>query len=212
MMTEKELFNRFLDAQEHPERYSDDELESLLHEGKELAELKRALYFSDAKTALDADKAWREFSRKHPSRRRQAWLRVAASIVGVLIVGSLTVAAVVGLHLINNNKEVGKPQIETTEGSVAGAKAANTEPIDTLKQTSKPLPEVKVFDNVRLEDIIAEIAKYYRVEATFENSAAKDIRLYFEWHPSHPLDEAIELLNSFQKINISRQGDKLIIR
>lgn len=212
MMTEEELINRFLDAQEHPERYSDEELESILHDGKELVELKRALLFNKAKTATDADEAWREFSRKHPSRRRTAWLRVAASFIGVLIVGSLTVAAVVGLHLINNNKAGNKPQMEMAEGPTAGGKAATAEPIDTLKQNAKPQPDVKVFDNVRLEDIITEIAKYYRVEPTFENSEAKNIRLYFEWNPSKPLDEVVELLNSFQKISIERQGDKLIVR
>lgn len=55
------------------------------------------------------------------------------------------------------------------------------------------------------------MAEYYHVEVTYANEEAKSIRLLFEWDQKKSLDDNLVLLNSFQQININREGNKLTV-
>lgn len=211
-MTEEERINRFLDAQENPEKYPDAELETILDDGKELAELKRAQCFAHPTTADDARKAWREFNRKHLANRHKPIFRAAAVFISLLIVGSIAMAAVVGLHLINSNKAEQKQSVAPQKTEMAVAKAVSAVPKDTLKQRPKPQTAIKEFDNVRLESILAAMGEYYKVSVEYADNDVKGIRLYFEWNQTLSLDDVISQLNGFQKINITRQGTRLTVR
>ena len=55
------------------------------------------------------------------------------------------------------------------------------------------------------------MAKYYGVEVNFANETAKHIRLHFEWDQAKSLDDNIQVLNSFQQITITRDGNKIVV-
>ena len=70
----------FLDMQEHPENYSDEQLEAMM---------------DDLDSELDAQAAWERFEQTmgpavKPSHR---WLRIAAIFVGSLFLAGIAVAA-----------------------------------------------------------------------------------------------------------------------
>lgn len=71
---------RFLDAQEHPERYTEEQLNDLMREGKDLALLKRAMMEERARHAdLDVEAEWQAFNRRLADSNRRPTARPSAS-------------------------------------------------------------------------------------------------------------------------------------
>lgn len=71
---------RFLDAQEHPERYTEEQLNDLMREGKDLAQLKRAMMEERAHHAdLDVEAEWQAFNRRLADSNRRPAARPSAS-------------------------------------------------------------------------------------------------------------------------------------
>jgi ferric-dicitrate binding protein FerR (iron transport regulator) len=79
----------FLDMQEHPESYSDEQLEAMIE---------------DLDRTQDLEAAWQRFERKNhvqkPTSRR--WLHIAAMFAGVLFVAGIAWAAV---HVVSTMKQ-----------------------------------------------------------------------------------------------------------
>jgi len=225
-MTEDEKIQRLLDAQEHPENYSDKEINELLKEAEPLSDLKRAMTDEDTrKEDIDVNAAWERFGQKHakedqlPSHAwlkvawlNHAWLKIAASFIGFLIVGAAAYAAMVSLGLVRN------PFHQTTSAKTEIIAKQDTakiaKPIVATKDTvttKKEAPQTIHFDNAELTTILGAMAKYYGVEVNFANEAAKHIRLHFEWDQAKSLDDNIQVLNSFQQITITRDGNKIVV-
>ena len=69
--SDEEKIKRLLDAQEHPEHYTDEELCEIIRDARPLARLKRALM--EARTEdedINVEKAWKAFSLSHPDSSR----------------------------------------------------------------------------------------------------------------------------------------------
>lgn len=215
-MKEDEKIQRLLDAQEHPEKYTDEEVEALLKEAKPLSDLKRAMTDEDVqKEDVDVDAAWERFSRKHPMESRYSshtWLKIAASFIGFMIVGAVAYAAMVSLGLVRNPFH----QETTTKSEVVAKQdtAAVAKPMVATKDTvttKKAAPQTIHFDDDELSTILGAMAKYYDVEVHFANDNVKHIRLHFEWNQAKSLDDNIQVLNSFQQITITRDGNKITV-
>jgi hypothetical protein len=50
------------------------------------------------------------------------------------------------------------------------------------------------------------------VQVEWRSDEARDLRLYYQWEPTFTLDKVVDMLNSFEAINITREGDKIIIK
>lgn len=218
----KDNIDRLLDALEHPENYSDADVEQLLTDPEA-----RNVYDMLQKTAdasasvpkINLDEEWRCFEAKQPKRRPLIfrWLsfmtsRNAAAVV-IALVGTLAVvAATIGVpHYFNANKEMAKTeQIEhQKQTAIADSKVA---PTDTIPAETTPLPETIVFKGENLEKILADMAGYYGVTVKFNQDAAKYLKLYFEWDHSLPLNEVVEQLNNFEQINITLTDKVLTVK
>lgn len=208
----KDNIDRLLDALEHPENYSDADVEQLLAnpEAREVYEmLRKTADISAPVPEINIDEEWRRFEAKHPKRRPVIlrWLsfmasRNAAAVVTALVVTLAVVAATIGVtRYFNANKEMA--QTEQTEPQKQTAIAdSNVAPTDTIPAETTPLPETIVFKGENLERILADIAEYYGATVKFNQDAAKSLKLYFEWDQSLPLNEIVEQLNNFEQINI----------
>ncbi len=215
-MTEDEKIQRLLDAQEHPGKYSDEEINELLKEAEPLSDLKRAMTDEDTrKEDIDVDAAWERFDQKHPKEDQHpshAWLKIAASFIGFLIVGAAAYAAMVSLGLVRNpfhQTTSAKTEIIAKQETAKVAKSIAA-PKDSVT-TKKEAPQTIHFDNAELTTILGAMAKYYGVEVNFANETAKHIRLHFEWDQAKSLDDNIQVLNSFQQITITRDGNKIVV-
>ena len=218
----KDNIDRLLDALEHPENYSDAEVEQILTdpEAREVYDMLRKTADASAPVSeINLDEEWRRFEAKQPQRRPVIlrWLsfmasRNAAAVVTALVGTLAVVAATIGVtHYFNANKEMA--QTEQTEPqkqtAIADSKVA---PTDTIPAETTPLPETIVFKGENLERILADMAGYYGVTVKFNQDAAKSLLLYFEWDQSLPLNEVVEQLNNFEQINITLTDKALTVK
>lgn len=220
-MKNQDKIELLLDIQEHPEKYSDEQLNSMLAEDEELAEMmeqlattKRAMTKEEAEDEqLDMDVLWQEFEDEHelefdePETKRVSMplRKIAAMFIGVALTAGVAFAA------IQIVRSVSKPAPEPTKiETPAAPKAAQPDdevPADTVVAV-KPV----VFDNVELAQIMAQIAAHYKAEVEIENEDAGAYRLYFEWNSQETLEHVVERLNRFESINIELNNNKMTVK
>lgn len=220
-MKNQDKIELLLDIQEHPEKYSGEQLNSMLAEDEELAEMmeqlattKRAMTKEEAEDEqLDMDALWQEFEDEHklefdePETKRVSMplRKIAAMFIGVALTAGVAFAA------IQIVRSVSKPAPEPTKiEAPAAPKAAQPDdevPADTVVAV-KPV----VFDNVELAQIMAQIAAHYKAEVEIENEDAGAYRLYFEWNSQETLEHVVERLNRFESINIELNNNKMTVK
>lgn len=218
----KDNIDRLLDALEHPENYSDAEVEQILTdpEAREVYDMLRKTADASAPVSeINLDEEWRRFEAKQPKSRPVIlrWLSFMASrnaaAVTIALVGSLAVvAATIGVtHYFNANKEMAQTEQaeQQKQTAIADSKVA---PTDTIPTETTPLPETIVFKGENLGKILADMAGYYGVTIKFNQDAAKSLLLYFEWDQSLPLNEVVEQLNNFEQINITLTDKVLTVK
>lgn len=218
----KDNIDRLLDALEHPEKYSDAEVEQLLTdpEAREVYDiLRRTADVSAPVPEINIDDEWQRFEAKQPKRRSNIlhWLSFVASrnaaAVVIALVGTLAVvAATIGVtRYFIADKEMAQTE-QTGPQKQTGIANANVAPTDTIPSETAPLPETIVFKGENLEKILADISGYYGATVKFNQDAAKSLQLYFEWDQSLPLNEVVEQLNNFEQINITLTDKVLTVK
>ena len=206
-MEQNDKIRLLLDMHEHPESYSDEQLAAMLDDEmlEQLATAKRAM------TEIpepDVETEWQRFEQVHftPARDRR-WLKVAAMIAGVLMLSAFTYAAI---HAVRARQpEVQQPtteQVAKTGAPVETSSLTEAENIDSV-----PMEQSVTFDNVALEAIIGDIASRYKMQVEFRNEDARALRFYFVWQPDEDLDAALERLNLFESVNISKEDNTIVV-
>ena len=202
------------DMQEHPEKYTDEQMEHLLadEEVKEfLRDLAMARMAGKKATPkkVDVDKAWKEFSNGSYRNR----MKIAASIVGIIFLSGVALAAVQNgwFKLSSSDKVV---EDKTVTQQIANPKqlandslkAITTEPKDSLNMN--PV----VFDNAELGTILMQMADFYNVKVEYMNANTQHVRLFFNWNKTKTLEQNMELLNAFDRIQIEYVEGILIVK
>ncbi|MBE6316234.1 MAG: hypothetical protein E7078_06295 [Bacteroidales bacterium] len=206
-MEQNDKIRLLLDMHEHPESYTDEQLASMLDDEmlERLATAKRAM--TDIPEP-DVDAEWQRFEQEHftPVHNRR-WLKVAAMIAGVLMLSAFTYAAIQAVRA--HQPEIQQPlteQVEKTDAPVATSSPTEAEEIDSVS-TGQPV----TFDNVALETIVGDIAARHQMQVEFRNEDARALRFYFVWQPDEDLDAALERLNLFESVNISKEGNTIVV-
>lgn len=206
-MEQNDKIRLLLDMHEHPESYTDEQLAAMLDDEvlERLATAKRAL--TDIPEP-DVDAEWQRFEQEHfaPAHNRR-WLKVAAMIAGVLMLSAFTYAAIQAVRA--HQPEIQQPlteQVEKTDAPVATSSSTEAEGIDSVS-TGQPV----TFDNVALETIVGDIAARHQMQVEFRNEDARALRFYFVWQPDEDLDAALERLNLFESVNISKEDNTIVV-
>ena len=211
-----EKIQMLLDMQEHPEKYSEQTLETMLKdpEVRELmeatAQLKQAMTWENTgKNTTNVDAEWQRFSKSHytESKPRRGWLKVAATFIGVLFITGMAFATI---HIVRNvvEKETKAP-VQETEISDSHQPVISA---DTIKSGTIVMATPVVFDNVTLDSIAKDIAAYHHIGMDLRNDQARQLRFYFIWKRDDSLQEVVEKLNMFEHVNMAVEDGKLIIR
>ena len=217
-MNKNEKRMMFFDMQEHPEKYTDEQMERLLadEEVKEfLRDLAMARMAGKKATPkkVDVDKAWNEFAKAHNKEKTidqsvanstyRNRLKIAASIVGIIFLSGVALAAVQNGWLNFSTSDKVVEDKAATEQAANSKQLANdslktitTEPKDSLDM--KPV----VFDNAELETVLMQMADFYHVKVEYMNANTQHVRLFFNWNKSKTLEQNLELLNAFDRIQI----------
>ena len=85
-------------------------------------------------------------------------------------------------------------------------KAITTEPKDSLDM--KPV----VFDDAELGTVLMQMADFYHVKVEYMNANTQHVRLFFNWNKTKTLEQNLELLNAFDRIQIEYADGTLIVK
>ena len=202
------------DMQEHPEKYTDEQIERLLADDevkdflRDLAMARMAGKKATPKK-VDVDKAWKEFSNGSYRNR----MKIAASIVGIIFLSGVALAAVQNGWLnfstsdkVVDNKVMTEQIVPSNTLANDSIKAMTVEPTDSLDM--KPV----VFDNAELGTILMQMADFYQVKVEYMNANTQHVRLFFNWNKTKTLEQNMELLNAFDRIQIEYADGTLIVK
>lgn len=233
-MTNKSLNDKWLDAQAHPENYSDEELDELLFSqaddpeadnasevdktsgiSDEMVLLKRAFAYDDAKNKVDVEKELKEFEGKHLQEdgllkiKLHPWMKIAAAFVGLLMLSGISYAA---YHVASQHTE--NESIVAEADSVKAdklAKEKTTSDLDWIKiEPTKKAPVI--FENAELSTILKYIADKANVKVEYRNPSAAHVRFYLQWDSKDTLQDIIDKLNHFEKVQVSfDEANQLLI-
>lgn len=139
-------------------------------------------------------------------------MRKVAAVAAVLVVSGITFAAI---HLVTrsyqpsdkNNTELVTSQKDSIQQVSAPQKSNIEEKTDSASLVQLPL----VYENAELQNILTPIAGHFHLQVTYQNESARHIRLFLQLEKNMSLDDIIELLNHFEKVNIRHEGQTLIV-
>lgn len=234
---DSQKWNLLLDLLEHPEKYSETQKDELLGDEEvnelyqQLVETRQSLDFAKSKEGMkmpSIDAEWeklKEEMKQKEVRIQNAetqqtaksfplWspMRKVAAVAAVLVVSGITFAAI---HLVtrshqasdNSNTELVSSHKNSIQQVSAPQKSNIEEKTDSASLAQLPL----VYENAELQNILTPIAGHFHLQVTYQNESDRHIRLFLQLEKNMSLDDIIELMNHFEKVNIRHEGQTLIV-
>ena len=184
---------QLLDMQEHPERYSDQQLEQAM------AELDRE---------PDTEAAWQKTLSNSPLKgERKTYLRKASPLgevwrgaavfIAVMFLGLMSLA---GYRLVNGWHKAPQAPVQ-----------ADTTEVETQRFYYEVMDgdTTFCFENIRLDSILAVVGRHYNRQVVFHDKQPQQLRLYITCHTTQTLDEFVETLNMFDGFRLIQDFDTL---
>lgn len=234
---DSQKWDMLLDLLEHPEKYSETQKDELLGDKEvnelyqQLIETRQSLDFAMSKEKMkmpSIDAEWEKLKEEKQQKEEMSqnaetqqtaklfslWspMRKVAAVAAVLVVSGITFAAI---HLVtrshqpsdNSNTEPVASQKDSIQQVSAPQKSNIEEKTDSASLAQLPL----VYENAELQNILTPIAGHFHLQVTYQNESARHIRLFLQLEKNMSLDDIIELLNHFEKVNIRYEGQTLIV-
>ncbi|WP_297254099.1 DUF4974 domain-containing protein [uncultured Prevotella sp.] len=218
-------WDMLLDLLENPEKYSETQKAELLgdEEVKELyqqmVETRQAFDFDKSNEEMkmpSVDEEWKKLKDEKLKSTKVAFLwspmRKVAAVAAVLVVSGFAFAAI---HLVThyqqssekNDTELVASDDNSAQQVPAPQKTYTEEKTDTASIAKLPL----VYENAELQNILTPIAKHFHLQVTYQNESVRHIRLFLQLREDMSIDDIITLMNHFEKVNIRREGQTLIV-
>ena len=212
--------DRLLEMLDHPERYSEQEIMGAINHDEETREFYRQLVAirrarsrrHSAEYPVDVDGAWQQFEQRYmpQPKRERPWLKMVATLAGILLVSGIAWAAVYAVRHYVTDKPKATTETVTpaapTEAPVTTVEVAKSDSISTAAM------EPVIFDEVTLGQMLDEIAAYYGKEVAFKNDEARHLRFHFVWNKADGLDKVLEDLQHFESVDVEQKDDLLIVQ
>lgn len=234
---DSQKWDMLLDLLEHPEKYSETQKDELLGDEEvnelyqQLVETRQSLDFAKSKKKMkmpSIDAEWEKLKEEKQQKEEMSqnaetqqtaklfslWspMRKVAAVAAVLVVSGITFAAI---HLVTrshqasdkHNTELVASRKDSIQQVSAPQKSNIEEKTDSASLAQLPL----VYENAELQNILTPIAEHFHLQVTYQNESARHIRLFLQLEKNMSLDDIIELMNHFEKVNIRREGQTLIV-
>lgn len=179
----------FFDMQEHPEKYSDEQLEAMM---------------TELDKEPEAEVAWQKvlsnspLKEENPSPFLKGWgwsslRRVVAIITAFAFLGIISLA---GYHSFFYKTSTDNRQRTTDTTAVRAERFyVDVQDGDTIFR----------FENIRLDSILAVVSRHYERRVVFKDKASAHLRLYLTCYTTQTLEEFVETLNMFDGINVTQE-------
>lgn len=234
---DSQKWDMLLNLLEHPEKYSETQKDELLGDEEvnelyqQLIETRQSLDFAMSKEKMkmpSIDAEWEKLKEEKQQKEEMSqnaetqqtaklfslWspMRKVAAVAAVLVVSGITFAAI---HLVTrshqasdkHNTELVASRKDSIQQVSAPQKSNIEEKTDSASLAQLPL----VYENAELQNILTPIAGHFHLQVTYQNESARHIRLFLQLEKNMSLDDIIELLNHFEKVNIRHEGQTLIV-
>ena len=192
----------FFDMQEHPENYSDEQLERMM------AELDKE---------PDTEAAWQKtLSQPLPCRDRREYkwqqklllslqgrgrerVRIAAIFIAIAFLGIMSLASY-RAFFYKTTTDNGQQTTDTT--------AVKTERFYYDVQDGDTIFR---FENIRLDSILAVVSRHYERQVIWGDKAPAHLRLFITCRTSHTLREFVDMMNMFDGFRITQDLNILYV-
>ena len=234
---DSQKWDMLLNLLEHPEKYSETQKDELLGDEEvnelyqQLVETRQSLDFAKSKEKMkmpSIDAEWEKLKEEKQQKEEMSqnaetqqtaklfslWspMRKVAAVAAVLVVSGITFAAI---HLVTrshqasdkHNTELVSSRKDSIQQVSAPQKSNIEEKTDSASLAQLPL----VYENAELQNILTPIAGHFHLQVTYQNESARHIRLFLQLEKNMSLDDIIELMNHFEKVNIRHEGQTLIV-
>lgn len=179
----------FFDMQEHPEKYTDEQLEAMMTELDKEPEAEVAWQKVLSNSPLKEENSI-------PLRKGRGWSslrRVAAIITAFAFLGIISLA---GYHSFFYKTSTDNRQRTTDTTAVRAERFyVDVQDGDTIFR----------FENIRLDSILAVVSRHYERRVVFKDKAPAHLRLYLTCYTTQTLEEFVETLNMFDGINVTQE-------
>ena len=185
----------FFDMQEHPENYSDEQLEAMM------AELDKE---------PDTEEAWKKLTaplrlpQRGETKSRKAsplgevW-KGAAIFIAIAFLGLMSLA---GYRAFSYKTTTDKRQRTTDTTAVKTERFyVDVQDGDTIFR----------FENIRLDSILAVVSRHYERQGIWGDKNLARLRFYITCRTSHTLREFVEMMNMFDGLRITQDLDILYV-
>ena len=193
-----ERLKKLAQMTEHPDRYSDEEW--------------KEVFCGETIGKEETDEAWNRFASKHfpaeeepqqtSMQSKSPLLKMAAAFAGILIISGLAFAAIKMSH-----HDAGEQALQTARTSPTEQKQTVEE-----KEEKRAAMRTVTFEDAELQQIADSLSVFYNVTPVFIQQQARHLRLYYEWNQRSSISEVVSEINHFDHINITLQGDSIIIK
>lgn len=214
-------FQILTELSEHPEKYSDQEIEEILHD-PETRDLYNTLCDSDSalrpETSLsrdDVDREWERFRRKNlPDWKRRSpfagLLRRKTAVITAITISSAAALAI-GINLMQTKPT--RSHTPLSEEEMDRALPASTYIVENVigEDTVSGKLNTVVFENRPLDTILSVISRHYGLELDIRRKETGKLRLFYKWEPGKKPEEVVSQLNNFEKINASLSEGKIVV-
>jgi len=203
--------DRLLQMMEQPQQYTADEWQEILadDECRELYTL-----MSKTQSAVSAARAdeevtdemidaeWQRIAKPHSGM--PTLLKIAAMFIGILMLSGIAFAAI---HIVS--QRVGGEENHGDRSIIQQEdRPAQSVPVILPDTITQP----RIFENVPLDKIIAEMALYYNKVVDIQNEQAHELRLYYKWDRKDDIGSIVEDLNHFDHVTLAVEGDRLTVK
>ena len=179
----------FFDMQEHPEKYTDEQLEAMMTELDKEPEAEVAWQKVLSNSPLKEENSL-------PLRKGRGWSslrRVVAIITAFAFLGIISLA---GYHSFFYKTSTDNRQRTTDTTAVRAERFyVDVQDGDTIFR----------FENIRLDSILAVVSRHYERRVVFKDKAPAHLRLYLTCYTTQTLEEFVETLNMFDGINVTQE-------
>ncbi len=169
----------------HPEKYTDEQLDQMFDE-----------------VNIPVPEASREWMRFEKKRSGFPILKIAASIISVLMLSGIAYATIA--HFIETDE---KPKTVITERKTEINKVEKAYGMKVVPTKNAPVE----FNNVELQQIMKYVSDNYNIKVEFKNNDARTIRFYLQWEADNTLQEIIDKINHFEKVRLTLNEETITI-
>ena len=190
------------DMQEHPENYSDEQLEAMMAELDKDADVEAAWQlFNEELRMKNEEFATASTSNSHFSlfNFQFSLRRIAAIFLAIAFLGVMSLASYRAFFYKTTTNN-GRQTTDTT--------AVKTERFYVDVQDGDTIFR---FENIRLDSILAVVSRHYERQVIWGDKAPAHLRLFITCRTSHTLREFVEMMNMFDGFRITQDLNILYV-